>query len=180
MSRLKPTLQQIGLSQIELMIVISIIMILVSITTPTVGNMLKKHTLVGSSNVLFADLNFARQTAIAHSSRTIICPVQNVTLDELQCAKTNNWVNGWIIFVDQNRNLIIDNQEKILRVGHMDQNLTANSAGRRYFRFDTTGMALGLPGSIYICRKDKSNNGHRIVISNVGRIRSEPAGNRCR
>lgn len=183
MRQYKPTSCYTGVSHIELMMAITFIAILTTATIPSVSSILQRQTLIGSSNILLTDLNFSRQTAVSYSSRVIICPVTPIITTRPQCTEHNQWNHGWMVFVDTNRNASLDDEETVLRINQLDNSLDINSRGRRYFRFDPDGTSLGLPGSIIVCLQKTQNQhnhpGNRIIVSNVGRIRAEPAGSHC-
>lgn len=170
-------ISQSGITQIEIIMVITVIAVLASAAIPSINTILNQQMLTGSSNALLSDLNLARQSAITRSTRVVICPITTTS----QCSGDNQWSNGWMIFADDNRDARHNNNEDILRISHQDTELSMQSNGRRYFRFDANGMSLGLPGSIYVCSPPQQNHakGNRIVISNVGRIRMEPLLRRC-
>lgn len=161
--------RQRGMSHVELMIAVALVTVLSVTALPGVSDMMDRNKVMGTRHQLLTDFNFARNTAVNNYRRVVICPSSN----EQNCSGQTNWNNGWIIFQDFNGDGERNTSEKLLRVAKLDMRIDVNSGQRDRFRFYPDGTAPGSTGSLYLCIQDEPSMGHRLVISNVGRIRSE-------
>ncbi len=161
--------RQWGMSHVELMIAVALVTVLSVTALPGVSDMMDRNKVMGTRHQMLTDFNFARNTAVNSYRRVVICPSSN----ERSCSGQTNWNSGWIIFQDFNGDGERDTSEKLLRVAKLDMRIDVNSGQRDRFRFYPDGTAPGSTGSLYLCIQDEPDMGHRLVISNVGRIRSE-------
>ena len=103
----------------------------------------------------FADtLQLARSEAIKHGFRVNVCK----SSDGRQCDARAGWESGWIMFVDQNRDGEVEDEEQIIRrEGHAPDGVTvtANHPVADYVSYTAlgharllSGAALGEPGNL--------------------------------
>ena len=78
--------KQCGLTLIELVVTIAVLVIVSMIAAPNLKNMMKNNRLTGQINRLISDLAYARSEAIKRATTVTITPV-NVA----------NWNAGWTI-----------------------------------------------------------------------------------
>lgn len=160
---------QRGMSHVELMIAVALVTVLSVTALPGVNDMMDRNKVMGTRHQLLTDFNFARNTAVNTYRRVVICP----SSDEQSCNGQTNWNDGWIIFQDFDGDAERSTSERLLRVAKLNMRIDVNSGQRDRFRFYPDGTAPGSTGSVYLCIQDESKMGHRLVVSNVGRIRSE-------
>lgn len=165
----KLTSLQAGISHVEIMIATALIAIISATAMPSVTSMLDRNKIMTTHHQIMTDLNYARQEAASSYRQVVICP----SVDQQSCDQSPNWQHGWIIFHDYNSDKKRASSEPIVRVAKPSGQLIINSRGRNQFRFYSDGTAPGSTGSIYVCSGSDSSIGQRVVISNVGRIRSE-------
>lgn len=161
--------RQRGVSHVELMIAVALITVLSVTALPGVSNMLDRGKINGTRHQLLTDLNFARNTAVTSYRRVVICPSD----DQRTCSGDTNWSSGWIVFQDFDANAERSGGERLLKVSSLNSSIDVNSGRRDRFRFYPDGTAPGSTGSIYLCIQGEPDMGHRLVVSNVGRVRSE-------
>jgi len=88
---------QLGVTLVELLVVIFIMAILLSIGVPSFQSLIAQNRVSSAANVLQSSLQFARSTAIAQSAPVTIC-VANFSTTPTSCQiNNNNWHLGWAI-----------------------------------------------------------------------------------
>ncbi len=157
------------MSQVELMIAVCLVAVISATAMPGVSDMMDRNKLKGTRHQLLTDFNFARNTAVDKYRRVVICP----STDQQTCSGDTNWNQGWIIFQDFNTDHQREASEPLLRVASLESKVDVNSGRRTHFRFFPDGTAPGSTGSVFLCVDGEPDMGHRLVISNVGRVRSE-------
>jgi type IV fimbrial biogenesis protein FimT len=91
---------QLGLTMIELMVVIAIAAILLGIAAPSLSALVNKTQLNSAASLLASDLNLARSEAVKRNARLLVCPA-NATGNDCQTVSPS-WTNGWLVCIDSN------------------------------------------------------------------------------
>jgi prepilin-type N-terminal cleavage/methylation domain-containing protein len=181
--------KQRGFTLVELAIAVLIIGILAGWAVPAIKNLFMNNAMVSATNSLVADISYTRSEAIKRNSGVTICP----SADQTSCSGTSDWSTGWIIFLDSNRNQLMDPGDKILRLG--DRLGVALAVGARrssygiavtaYEKDDTTALTTGLtflavglldpsvtggpfPLHLHMCDTRATSYGRTIDISATG------------
>lgn len=117
-----------------------------------------------SINTLVSSLRMARSEAIvSYQDPVVVCP----SADGEACNSTN-WSDGWIVFVDDNRNGVNDGNDRLVRVAvDLPDRLQIRAVGLNNNRliFDSEGM-LNAAGAFTIC-DDRGDAAARAVIINA-------------
>jgi len=165
-----------GYSIIELMITLTIAAILMSYALPSFYQ-LRLNTIMDSErNRLTASLNLARFHAISKQRQVIICP----SISGTDCDNQSNWYQGWIVFVDDNRNRTLNEGELLLRYEDaMKTEVKATSSiHRQKIRYNALGFSPGTNVSINFCDERGKKFAKSIIVNNAGRIKqSKPISN---
>lgn len=74
-----------GFTLIELMIVITVLSVMASLLSPTIGTMVRNHHADNLLSELELDIQFARNLSISNTNETELTPLDN------------DWNNGWVI-----------------------------------------------------------------------------------
>lgn len=156
--------KQKAFSLIEMMIVISLIAVLTFVISPSLATFVNKSKLTNQINVLNSHLQLAKSTAATQFVYVVFCPSAN----RISCS--NNWEDEIISFIDQNDNRVVDKQDTILTSFHVSSPINVY-VNRNSIRFSPINTATTTTATIALCF---SNNLKKaLVISNVGRIRTE-------
>lgn len=150
-----------GFSLIELLVVIVIMGILMSMATLPFQEMIANQRLRTVSSDLTADLALARVEAIKRSSRVGITRT------------TAQWVGGWQVFVDANRNGVWDDDAKNVLVSRpaLDNTVKVCSLGT-----DFDVLSFGADGRVRTFDKGTEITGVRgITVSSTLISPSVPA-----
>jgi len=102
-----------GFTLIELMVTVGVVAILAAVAIPSFSSMIQNGRQSSVYNGLISELNYARSEAVKRSTSVVVC----ARADDTSCATTAQWDDGWLVFVDTNRDGTIGAGEDILRVG---------------------------------------------------------------
>lgn len=163
---------QAGLSLVEALVVMAISAILLAIGVPSYRGMVENQRASSTMHLLTAFMASARGTAISYRIPTVVCPSNRAG----GCRMDGDWSQGWLMFFDADGNRQPDAREDILR----DENAAlhpslrlVSSTGRPQLRYLPDGRSAGSNISVRICRHEVLLG--RVIVSNVGRVRSEKA-----
>ena len=187
MNRMKNTSVK-GFTLLELMITISIAGILIGIGIPSFSNMMAESRISAQYNTLVGSLYHARSEAIKGAADVTVCPKN--AIDATVCGNSNDWVNGWIVFIDSNNVpneavAIIENAgndiisvapalkgTNTLRSFGSPSNTVQNVGNVNYVRYLQNGSSSLTTGSILICDSDRGPASSRSLnIVQTGDIR---------
>ena len=158
-----------GFTLIELMITISIAAILVGLAVPSFGSLIEKNQITTAHNDLISALKLARNSAITHSKDTYVCELQNKNQCNTSRPFNADWSKGWLVFVDDNGNRKLDNDDLIQLISRKpektDTAIVFNQRGRLRFRSDGSSRSAGF----YLCNQTEKRH---IYLLYSGRTRS--------
>lgn len=175
-----PTPQQ-GFTLLELMITIAIAAILLAIAIPSFQSTIARSQLTTKTNDFLAGLASARTEAIKNNTRAVMCASANGV-----ACNGAAWTGGWLVFVDADRDGVLDAGEVITKVGQVTNDLVVlgrNPLGTRVTYgadgtlFETPANAALLPSVIRVCKATTAlpanENARDIVINAVGLARTQ-------
>ena len=163
-----------GFTVMELMAAVSIAAILLSMGVPAFQEYSLRQRMNASISALHSDLLYGRSQAVYRNAQVVACPGKPGD----GCAVSTDWTAGWIIFSDSNSDRQHQDGEDMLRHGQGLENIMIHSSsGRTNFRFYPNGTTPGSNGSFTLCGPGGSEHARKLVISNLGRIRRDVAGN---
>ncbi|HEY5971262.1 MAG TPA: Tfp pilus assembly protein FimT/FimU [Pseudoxanthomonas sp.] len=163
-----------GFSLIEAVTVMAIAAIGLAVGVPSYRGMIERQRTSSAMHLLSAQMASARITAITYRIPTVVCPSDRAG----GCRSDGDWSQGWLMFFDKDGNRQPDAREDILR----DENAPihpslriVSSEGRLHVRYLPDGRSAGSNVSVRLCRDDRLLG--RVIVNNVGRVRSETASN---
>ncbi len=163
------TKRQKGMSHVEIMIAVALVMVVSATAMPNVTRMMGQDKIMDARHQLMTDFNFAQNTAVNSYRRVVVCPSDN----QRSCNSSNRWNKGWIVFQDFDANNQRDMGESILRVSQLDAGIEVTSGANHHYRYNPDGKLSGNTSSLLMCMGDKPELGHRVVVFEDGRVRSE-------
>jgi type IV fimbrial biogenesis protein FimT len=171
-----------GMTLVELMTTVSILMILLIIGVPTFSGIIARNRAASHTNEFLSSLYLARSEAITRGQRVVLCK----SSDGASCTASGTWGQGWIAFVDVNNDATVtttDPNEIVLLVhGPLDggDSLATSSSStpmHAYISYTPDGRTRYTSGafqadtlSFSLCAGTQKTN---IVISPTGRARVE-------
>lgn len=139
-----------GLTLLELMVVLAIIVIASSFVIPQVGEWLAHFRLRQSARQIASDLRFAQAQAISTAKETMV----------QFFPESDEYVIVW------------DNNNKTTKVLKGVDIVSADFGRRQYVHFSPQGFPKTLGGSVEL-KNDRLGRGIKILMSAAGRIRFE-------
>ncbi len=160
-----------GFSLIELMVVIAILAILLGIGVPNLQAFAVNSRLGAASNEFYTALNLARSEALRRGAQ--------ISVRHLGTAGSRDWSSGWSMFVDLDRDGVLDVGEEEVRRGPpqtapLTNFATANFA--TFIAFDAQGRLTSGGGTFVVCHganlvEDGQARSRAIVVNASGRAR---------
>ena len=165
------TFQCRGFTLIELLVPLAVISILIANSLPSFSALIAQERTTLITNTLSGALAYARSEAVTKQTTIITCQSNN----GLECNFSENRHNGWIVFIDKNRNKLREPEETLLRAyaatGGGTQ-VTFNGSGRGinyYMKYKPLGTAWP-NGSFLICNPN-IGVGKALIMTQSGRLR---------
>jgi type IV fimbrial biogenesis protein FimT len=171
---MKTLLHNRGITLIELMTTISVVVTTLSIGVPTFNNI---HSAMQRGQVtteLMTSFMLARSEAARHAISVTVCASATGT----SCASgdTLNWPGGWIVFTDANENHVVDaDTDEILHVAQFDSatfRITPEDALINGVTFHDSGY----PDNAGNFNYSDSQESRTLALNYIGRIEQTGTG----
>lgn len=153
----------------ELMVTLAVASILLSVGVPTFRGVIMDNRLVTRANEFVSSVSAARSYAIRYQRSATICATANFDAAVPTCDATTDWSNGWIVWVDKDRDTITDADEIISVHEPLPDSSTFSSTGASQFTYDARGFSTVAGDELTLCDDRTSETGRLIRINNVGR-----------
>ncbi|MDO9280239.1 MAG: GspH/FimT family pseudopilin [Polaromonas sp.] len=89
----------IGLTLVELMVVLAMMAVVTSLAAPSFRSLWVKRSVLLAAEALLGDLRYARSEALKRGRPVLLCQSSNGTT----CSQDRaGWADGWLVFVDSN------------------------------------------------------------------------------
>lgn len=159
----------LGLSVLELLIVLAAITIVALVAIPNSTVLLEKYRLKTTETSLLKGLEIARKEAQMRSTTVVVCPSSNGHT----CRRDSNWNHGWVVFSDGNGNGTVQDIEliKAFKAPHQRINIEATGATESRAVFTATGLIsdqVTLTGRFKICMQDSSASPRLVEVEPDG------------
>lgn len=133
-----------GLTLVELMVAIAILVIALSIGMPGFQGATHSGRLSSTANELSGTLQLGRAEAIRRNQRVVLCRSDDLAA----CADSEDAWTGWILFADDDGDDELDAGEEVLRSGRASEGVTIHASEAIVDRanrvsFPPTGLAAG-------------------------------------
>ncbi len=169
-----------GFTLLELLVSVAVIGVIATTTIPSFVNIIKDSRISSSLINLKSDLYLTRNSAIHYNQHTVMCTSNT---DNTNCSDSVDWENGWMIFIDANKdrecnsiNGICEDGGKVIKVGSAISNKDLKLRGYKHrtyrIRYDPEGFSYAFNGTVIACDDRGVKKARGVVISNTGRVRS--------
>ena len=160
--------RQGGFTLLELMVTIAIAAIVLSVGVPSFRGVIMDNRLVSQANQIVTSIKIARSAAVRFQRNATVCASSNFDATTPSCSASNDWSNGWIVWVDKDRDATTDANEVISVFGPIHNASTLNS-GAPSFTYDARGFATTGGGDLTLCDNRTAETGRLIRVNAVGR-----------
>ncbi len=145
--------QSRGVTLIELLVTIAILVILMAVAVPSFQSMMASSKLRTATSDLATTLAQARSNAIRRGKRVTVCKSANGT----QCTTTGDWGQGWIMFNDDDHSGTSANVDTVGSVTETITSITPAQTGSivikssslEYVSFAADGQPKSMNGAEY-------------------------------
>lgn len=182
-----------GFTLLELLVVVTIGSILLAVAIPSFSTIVQNNRRSAHVNEFVRALTFARSQAATLRRPVTICRSTAPSAATPACAAATGglgWADGWIVFLDAADNGAFDSadDDTVLLVHEpiaaSQTSLCGNANVAHTITFSKTGMS-DKAGTVFYCDQrgvvtGTNNPARGIVVSRVGRIRTDPDPNACR
>lgn len=159
--------KEAGFSLYELLITLAIASTVLGLGIPSFARIAAEQRIRAQIDPVFHAIHLARKISITRRQVVTLCP----SLDRQQCATSNDWSAGWILFVNADRDLPArrDNDEPLLEFHAGDPRIRIH-ANRRSFTLRSTELRA-TNGTFIFCDRAARSPARALVVSYTGRPR---------
>jgi type IV fimbrial biogenesis protein FimT len=151
------------------MVTLAVAVILVMFAVPSLRDFNLNARMSSQSNKFVTGVQLARATAIRQQRDASICVSTTYSNTPPTCTGGTDWSAGWVVWVDQDRDGVLDAAE-VLRVGEpLDASSTFSSGARSEFTYAATGLVNG-QDTLTLCDNRTGETGRQITVTAAGRI----------
>ena len=158
-----------GFTLIELIVTLAVAAIVLSVGIPSFRGVIMDNRLVTQSNQFVTAVKMARSAAVRYQRPATVCSSANFDAAVPTCSANNDWSDGWIVWVDKDRDALTDANEIISVFGPINNASTLSSATTSSFTYDARGFAMTGGGDLTMCDSRTSEMGRLIKVNSVGR-----------
>lgn len=92
------------------MVTLAVAAVLLTVALPSFLNLVRDHRMRIAVDDLIVDLAYARSEAIKRVAPVVLC----TSADRKSCEASARWSDGWLIYVDDNRDHALESGESVL------------------------------------------------------------------
>ena len=103
-----------GITLVELLVTIAAIAVLASFALPSMTVVIQNNALIAGVNSVIVGFSAARAEALKREFPVTICRTNEPNAGTPACATGTGWATGWVVFVDEDGDAVLDNGEEVL------------------------------------------------------------------
>ncbi|WP_295580407.1 GspH/FimT family pseudopilin [uncultured Lamprocystis sp.] len=171
-----------GFTLVEIMVVLTIAVILLAVAVPSFQSLVRNGRRAALTNEFVLALTFAKSEAVKRGVPVTVC--SRATNTTCTTGDGATWDNGWLIFVDNDHDGIVDDADTppdlVLRAfPALPDGSTLRGGARKRVTFHGTGFSKGFTDTFRLCDPRGTTEGKAIVLSNQGRVRTTSGTTLC-
>src|SRR5436190_3856419 len=176
-----PSSANSGFTLIELLLALAIAAILAVVALPVYSDWIVESQMMNFARDLAGSMNTARSEAIKRSTRVNLCK----SSDRRTCASAGDWAQGFVVYVDGDRDGKLDTGESALRVVEPASpgiSARGNRPVADYLSYTSLGTARMLNGALQMGTLTVCRSGRKaldVVLANSGRARIQKTAIVC-
>ena len=159
-----------GFTLLELISTLAVSAIVLGVGVPSIAALMNANRLSGQVNDLRSALALTRTEAITRNQHVVICKSD----DGETCTRKGRWDNGWIVYVDADRDRARDEDEPVLlartAVGKHVRIDYRGFGSHHYVVYRPNGMTR-TNGTFVICDPQAEERARTLVLIKTGRVR---------
>ena len=150
------------------MFVLATASILLTVGVPSFRNVIMDNRLSDQSNAFVSSVSTARSAAIRYQRNATICPIANYGAALPTCAAATDWSDGWMVWVDRNRDTLTTADEVISVNEPMHESLTFQSLAVTEISYNARGFLVAGQDDMTLCDDRPDEEGRVIQINGTG------------
>ncbi len=166
MDRMSPRASLGGLTLIELMIVLAVLVVLLRLAVPSMQSLLHGNRLRAEAHRLLGAINLARSEAVLRNSPVSLCPSAMSQTGVAECDGT--YADGWLVFSNSDRDRVID--------GGVDEVLQVFAALPRGYTLSNRDGSRPASGVISYLPDGSSRVNRTLLLCAPPGVAAEPLG----
>lgn len=167
-----------GFTMIELLMTIAIAATLLTVVIPSFRDFLLNSRMTTQTNEFVLALAYARSESVKRGITVFVCSRD----DNTTCDTSTTWDNGWLVFVDNNGDGVIDaaDNDEVLQVRtELEGGNTLRAGALQRVIFLSTGFQADAQDTFNLCDNRGAASGRNLVVSPLGRVTTQPGATVC-
>ncbi len=164
-----------GFTIIELLVTLAIAAIILTVAVPGFRNVILDNRLASQANQFLTSNKLARSAAIRFQRNAIICISTSYDAAVPACTAGTDWSNGWIVWVDKDRDAATDANEIVSVFAPLAGSSTLTSQAVSGFTYDARGF-VNVGDELTLCDDRSGETGRTIRVNAVGRTNISRSG----
>jgi type IV fimbrial biogenesis protein FimT len=163
-----------GFTLVELLSTITITLIIFGIGIPVLNTTVTTNRLATTINALAGTLAYSRSEAIRRNQHVVVCKSKTGT----ECTRQGDWRQGWLVYVDINRNRSLDAAESILGTHELSEKIKVDyrAFGSRHYLVYRPSGTTRTNGTFTFCDPHYPDAARALIITKTGRARLSKVG----
>jgi type IV fimbrial biogenesis protein FimT len=158
-----------GFTMLELLSAVAIVLIIFGLGIPVLKATVSTNRLATSINALAGSLAYTRSEAIRRNQHVVICKSNT----NRECSLEGDWRQGWLVYVDVNRNRALDAAEFVLGSHRLTAKIQVDYrafGSRNYLVYRPSGTTR-TNGTFTFCDPAYPESARALIITKTGRAR---------
>lgn len=158
-----------GFTLLELMMTVTVAALLLTAGVPSLRSVTMNSRLIAHTNEFVTSINLARSGAVRYQRNATVCLSSNYDAPLPTCSAGTDWSNGWIVWVDKDRDAATDSDEILLVHEPLSGSATLTSSSMNRFTYDARGFGRSGADILTLCDGRTGETGRAVRVNNVGR-----------